>query len=313
MIQTNTTVDADHSSSGVLLISAGGKGCEAADKARRLLGEVECTTPYYHISIDTDSAQTSLADVHINISINATQAATIKANAIQFGPVVVKILEHLDHMFDPVELEHGARTTPAMTQVMFEYHKHKLISHMRKAIDHLKRSCRKIRIFIVHSTGGGSGRAISILLPLCLAESSFRTSLTYGYDPNILEVPATISGYAINHARHDATEQQAVKICANHVAWSRESDFLLRNQKLMYAAHVGYSNHSAVNSTAEELTDVMAEAIFDLLTNFPYFKSRWVDSVSSPKDSLRATDLPEERFPSVKEERRRQLENKDNN
>lgn len=295
---------------GTLLVPAGGKGIQATDKALHMLWDRYFESPLYTISFDTDSSESTSSDLHVDLGMSYEEIVALKANADRFAPVVGKIFGKVGHMFGAVESRFGARTTGAMTQVMWEFRMPEIIRALRKGIDHLMQSCHRIRIYIVHSTGGGSGRAISILLPILLADATMRRKVTFGYHTGVIEPPISISGFPITHARHDATELQMRKILSNHVAWALESDELLRHQKLAYAVHVGYSNSSAVNNTANKLTDVMANTVYDMVVNFPYFNARMVDSVPSVNTPYGGCDSPSDKVPSVAEVRNRIYKNK---
>ena len=285
---------------GHLLFSGGGKGEESASQAVSMLERSRFDEPIYWLNIDTDVAgEKTLADDHIGLGISHSEVVAMKANMECFDPVVAQIFQAIGEMFGPVELGFGARTCPAMTQLMWEYRKPDIIKSIRKSIDILMQRCERIRIYIVHSTGGGSGRAIGILLPILLADPTWRRKILYGYDSQILDTPISIAGFPINHPRHDATELQGRKILANHVAWAIESDALLRDQKLAYVFHVGYSNNNAVNNTSAKLTEVMAGTVHDVVFNYPYLNARMVDSKAPVNSGYSGVDLPSTRFMSV--------------
>lgn len=295
----------DAQSTGIALIECGGSGSKAGNKNQEMTGRAPMPMPVARLQIDMDKNEPTTADERVCIALSPENAEELVSNASRFGPHVQTAVNNLAPMLDPGELSAGARTTPGLTQLAFWFHLEAVLQALIRQIAQLKKDKRvkTIRPVIVTSNGGGSGSALSRLVPGFLGEPMFRNRLLCGLDPFLLEAPIVLTAYPFTYARHAATTRQEIKILANQYAWLREMDPLLYHSFVSYVLAVGYSNNSGtVLDSSELMVDVLATSLHHFIRNYAYFMSRWTDPVPNPQmDHYLGVDLPERMFPSVRD------------
>ncbi len=298
-------IQGDEQNVGFLIIEVGGSGSQAGNKNQLMLDRQPLPAAIARLQIDMDKNEPTTAEDRLNIALTPENAEELVSNAARFGPEVVAAVKHLAPMLDPGELSAGARTTPGLTQLGFIFHLQMVLRTLIRVIAKLKQDKRvkRIRPIIIGSNGGGSGSALSRLIPLYLGKQSFRTRLLAGLDPFLLEQPIVLTAFPWTYARHAATNRQGLKIMANQYAWIREMDPLLYHHLVSHVLAIGYSNNSGtVLNTSERLVDVLATSLHHFLRNYSFFISRWTDSIPNPQtDHYQGIDLPERMYPTVRE------------
>jgi hypothetical protein len=277
-------------------IFAGGVGAGAAAVYRERIPDLDGLICAHSAQIDTDRNEKRLGDIWIDISFDAQHVNELKAGAKRFGPEVELAVQHLGSLLNTTEVGKGARTEPVITQCAIAYHKERILRSMRRAIDVLveKVPAAQIQPIVIGSNGGGTSRAVTILLPLLLANREFRSRLLAGLSDTLLAPPVVIVAYPLSHARRSFTRRQEINILSNQMAWHREMDILLRAGVVAYPVVVGYSNKS------EEMKELLGVAALDFMVDRDYFESRWTDTVP-PADApgYLGPDAPELLLPRV--------------
>lgn len=302
---TATAISSAPGACSYLAVFAGGVGAGAGRTFGERLDEQNGSIIVQTVQIDTDQNEPRVADTWIDISFNAEHVHELKAGATRFGPEIVTAVESLGSLLNDTEVGKGARTEPVITQCAMAYHKERILRGLRQATDALidKGSAARIQPILIGSNGGGTSRAVTILLPLLLAQPEFRSRLLAGLSDTLLAPPVVMVAYPISHARHSFTRRQETNILTNQMAWHREMDVLLRAGIVAYPICVGYSNAAGVIlDESEDLKELLGTAAIDFMADRDYFESRWTDTIS-PADALGylGPDVPELALPSVYE------------
>lgn len=270
---------------GFLNIYIGGVGTEAGNHLHRL--HAADASPYQVVSvhIDTDPSTRSVADFSISLKITAQDVAAMRGNPDRFSPAAAPIIRELADLLRPGDIQNGARTVRAITQLSWIFHRPRIIRQFREAVDRLKRSRRvkHILLFMFSSSGGGTGSAGQILMMKEFSDPAFVEQLLLGYDATDVFLPGmSLVVEPFSYAR-TVQAHQARKIVANAYAFRLESDWILRLARpVNFILHLGYSNHSGtVLSDPRLMGRVLGTSGYEIQRNWPELKARWVDGADS--------------------------------
>lgn len=291
------------SGNSYLAIFAGGVGGGACGAFRERYEDDETAVVVETVQIDTDRNERRTANDYIDISFEPQRIDELRADPERFGFEIVSVVEQLGSLLHRTEAGKGARTEPLITQCAMAYHEETLLRDLRKSIDLLvdKGPGQQIQPVIIGSNGGGTSRAVSILLPVMFADQEFRSRLLAGLSDTVLAPPIVMVAYPVSHVRRSYTRRQETNILSNHMAWHREMDVLLRAGLVAYPVVVGYSNPAGVIlDESDEMKEVLGHAAFDFMVDRGYFESRWTDTIRPAHElGYLGQDCPELLFPTV--------------
>ena len=291
------------SGNSYLAIFAGGVGGGACGAFRERHQDDGMPPVVETVQIDTDRNERQMANLRIDIGFEPQHVEELQADPQRFGLEIVSAVKQLGSLLHPTEVSKGARTEPLITQCAMAYHEESLLRELRKAIDRLvdKGPTQQIQPVIIGSNGGGTSRAVTILLPLMFADQEFRSRLLAGLSDTVLAPPIVMVAYPVSHVRRSYTRRQETNILSNHMAWHMEMDVLLRAGLVAYPVVVGYSNPAGVIlDESDEMKEVLGHAAFDFMVDRGYFESRWTDTIRPAHElGYLGRDCPELLYPAV--------------
>lgn len=268
---------------GFLTVACGGVGLDAAEQ---YLQRYRCDLrpfPNVTIHIDTDPQTSPMVDEFIHIGFKDDQINALRADPAKFGRGVQKILENLPQFLSHEDGTHGSRTIRCLTQLQLAINEPFLDAGFRRAIHRLvnDHGVSTIIPMLVSSSGGGTGSALQILLPLRFREPSFRARALQGLPGQLFHTPITFISdpYALAQV-HEASH--AAKILANSYAYRIESVALEQVRAVKYVIHVGFANrHGVILSEQKMIGRVLGTSLYEWQRSWLEIKSRLVDTVDS--------------------------------
>lgn len=272
-----------------LVIPLGGTGNAATANIRRQYDMDRQPFPMTIAAVDTDSLPTQGGDFQIRIGLDGQKAKAIIANAGVFGPKAEAIVRDFGALLHPENIQNGARTTRALTQLALLYHEELVIKQLRDAVLHLfhQGGFKHIIPVMLASSGGGTGSALSILLPQKLAESRFKARLTEGLPSGVVQTPILFVVEPFAYAMRNQT-LHADKILANAFAFRLESALLEIAGALRYCFHLGLASPGGtVLDSPDQIARVLGTSVYQFLYHWPQIKSRLVDTVDTHMLSAR--------------------------
>lgn len=277
-IATAKTVDGR---AAFLVIAAGGSGFLAAKYIRALFEADNRPFPLWLMQMDTDPTSAGYFDSSVPIGLNGVKIDALRCNPQKFGPTVARIIEHYKDFLHPEDVGHGSRTVRALTQLSFLYHKAAIRRALRQAIISLKHEggFEYIIPVILGSSGGGTGSALLILLPLALLEPSFHGVLIEGLPPGTLRAPIGFVVEPFAYAEKHLTIH-ANKILSNAFAFRAECAAIERRKAYKYVFHLGLANEfGTVLDEPAEVARVLGTSVYQFQRHWADIKPRYVDTV----------------------------------
>ena len=286
---------------GFLTIACGGVGLDAAEHHQQRYQVDQCPFPNITVHIDTDPQTSELVDEHIHIGFKDDQIGALRADPQKFGRGVSKILEHLPQFLSHEDGTNGSRTIRCLTQLQLAINEPALNTGFRRAIHRLvnDHGVSSIIPMLVSSSGGGTGSALQILLPLRFREPCFRARALQGLPSQLFQTPITFISdpYALAQM-HEAPH--AAKILANSYAYRIESVCIEKIRAVKYVIHVGFANrHGVILSDQRMIGRVLGTSLYEWQRSWFEIKGRLVDTVDSQALSTRGYaghDRPEDVF-----------------
>ena len=295
------THNSDPQRIGFLTIALGGVGRDAAEQHQLRYQADQCPFPNLTIHIDTDPLLSELVDETIHIGFQDDQIDALRADPQKFGRGIDKILKTLPQYLSHEDATNGSRTIRCLTQLQLAVNEAALIQGFRTAIHRLvnDHGVSAILPMLVSSSGGGTGSALQILLPLTFREPKFRARALQGLPSQLLHTPiAFVSDPYALAQRHQANH--AAKILANAFAYRIESVSLEKVRAVKYAIHIGFSNRKGVIlNDFKMIGRVLGSSLYEWQRSWLELKARLVDTVDSQTLSTRGysgKDRPEDVF-----------------
>lgn len=287
-----------------LNLALGGTGQAAGRHIAELANADGRLFPMISASIDTDPQTHAYFDRNIHIGLNGDQVRTILANPESFGPHVEAIVRHYPQFLNPEDISSGARTIRPLTQLAVGYHQERLLRELRAAVMDLLHigGFEHIHLVLHSSSGGGTGSALQVLLPMLLKEPRFASRLTEGMPPGLIQTPIlfVVEPFALA-LRNDA--MHADKVLGNAYALRMETTIMEQRNAFKYCFHLGLANgRGSVLHTPEEAAKVLGTAVYQLERHWPTAKGRFVDTTDSHAITAKYTgrDIAEIRWQQVR-------------
>jgi len=239
--------------------------------------------PMTIVAMDTDPSPAPWADHQIQIGLDGQKARAVVANAAVFGPVAATIVKDFLPLLDPENIIKGSRTTRALTQLAFQYFEQVILQQLREAVLDLYHQGGFTHIVpvLLSSTGGGTGSALSILLPRKLQEPRFAARLTEGLPSGVVQTPILFVVEPFAYAMRNKS-LHADKILGNAFAYRLESAMLELTGAIRYCFHLGLASRGGtVLDTPDEIARVLGTAAYQFLFHWPEIKGRLVDTVDT--------------------------------
>ena len=167
-----------------------------------------------------------------------------------------------------------------MTQASALFYRVAILDAIKKAIKRLLRSYAPQTIvpFLYSSSGGGTGSALQVIIPMLLKKLVSQQRVLLGLNKDVLERPISMVVEPFSYAEKSAIDHSDA-ILANAFAYRTESEGLLQQSIIQTVFHINYSNDEAVVlGNANLAARVMAESIVELQRSYSSYKDRWVDS-----------------------------------
>jgi len=273
----------EESQTAFLVVPLGGTGLAAARPFRDLHTMDGCPFPVTIVAMDTDPSSAPWADQQIHLGLDGQKARAVVANAGVFGPTAKTIVRDFFALLDPENIVKGSRTTRALTQLSFVYFEQTILKQLRDAVLHLYHQGGFTHIVPVFlsSTGGGTGSALSILLPQKMKQARFASRLTEGMPSGVVQTPILFMVEPFAFAMRNQS-LHADKILANAFAFRIESAMLELSGAIRYCFHLGLASRGGtVLDTPEEIARVLGTAAYQFLYHWPQIKGRLVDTVDT--------------------------------
>lgn len=256
--------------------------------------------PMRSVYADTEPGMISAADVKLDLGLTPDDVAALKADPGIFGPMAELMFENYPQFLQPESIRNGSRTIRLNTQLAVEVRLDRILETLHQAIRDLVRLGNVSQVLPVFfaSTGGGAGSALVVLMGILFANRDFRALITNGLSPNLLDTPVAVVtepfAYALKHR-----PKHAAKILANAFAFRIETALIESDNCFQYIFSQGLANDGgAVLDSEDEIAKALGTGVYQLLSNWPYIKARFVDTVDSGKhtDRFLGCDAPENRL-----------------
>ena len=301
-MQTNRKASAPSSASpiAVLLIALGGVGGRATNVFRSLHTADDRLFPAVVHHIDTDPSASASPDVATYINLDSAGLDAMRGSPRKFGPHVKGILERLDPILrgDPSP---GARTTRACSQLFYAYHRDRVISDIGYSLSLLTEQyhVQNIVPFIVSSSGGGTGSALTVLLLRDFQDPDFRHRICLGHQAEIHQ-PVVLLNEPYAHIRNVGLTQ-ARKIQGNMYALRLESDHIQNSLGVAHAFyHLGLSNsHGVVLADADSMATVLGHGAYYIAQQWEAIRSASCDNAETNMTSYGGQDTLERQRPEL--------------
>ncbi len=268
---------------GFLTIGGGGVGLDAIEQHQKRYQVDQRPFPNITMHIDTDPQTSHLVDEHIHIGFKDHQIDALQADPQKFGRGITKILEHMPQFLSHEDGTNGSRTVRSLTQLQLAINEAALFAGFRRAIHRLVNehgvSC--VIPILVSSSGGGTGSALQILLPLKFRDPTFQARALQGLPSQLFRTPITFVSdpYALAQI-HEAPH--AAKILANSFAYRIESVALERARAVKYVIHVGFANSQGVILSDKNMIGrVLGTSLYEWQRSWIEIKGRLVDTVDN--------------------------------
>ncbi|MBL8692498.1 MAG: hypothetical protein JNJ88_00215 [Planctomycetes bacterium] len=284
-----------------LLMGLGGAGGAALEIVSDLLRTSNASPAVHLARIDTDMIPAVAGIDAFCMPVGAAMEPVMETPG-SFGSTVSEIVEGFEDYLDPDDMENGARTLRALTQAAALVKREELAAFLNNCLRKILTSHGANRVIpvLISSSGGGTGSALSVLLPDSLQEPGFRARVLEGLSPKLLAKPVLIVAEPFAHALRNSDEQ-ANDILANAYALRLETAELERRGALKYVIHLGMTNESgAMLDTLEELWLSLGATAARLILHWQQLKSRFVDTLDRAARHHRyaGKNLPEQCFSS---------------
>lgn len=286
------------SETGFITLFLGGVGYAAASVYNQRYEADGRPFPSVKVLIDTDTLASSFFDEVIHIGLDAGKLNAIQSDPDRFGPAARTICDNLGQYLSTEDAMNGSRTIRALTQLAFAIAEVEIVLGLRRAIHQLVENHRikSIIVILVGSSGGGTGSALQILLPLKLRQPEFRSRILQGFSTDLLSTPISFVSdpYALAHLH---APPQAARILANSYAFRIESAELERIKAVKYVIHLGFANSKGtILSQPDLISRVLGTSVYEWQRSWPVIKNRHVDTVdinALSKVGYLGGDLPE--------------------
>lgn len=301
-LAVNNKLSKQESDLGFLGIGAGGSGKLALQSAIEQHQAAGNPFPFFTAVIDTDRRDFDSFDFAIDIAPMQEDVSAMKKNPQRYGPACRVIAERYPELLNSETLGQGARTHRIITQAAFELFEKRIIEGLQKTIHSLLEigQFQRIMPVILASLGGGTGSAAIILLQYYLMETTRKSQIVLGLEPEIVLRPTAFVVDAYAHALQQRDNTTRDWILANIFATRVE---LAELEKIgmghQYFFHLGLGNTAgAIFSTIEQVCKANGLMAWEWMANYSLFKSYTVNNLDFNKETSRynANDVPENHF-----------------
>ena len=301
-LAVNNKLSKQESDLGFLGIGAGGSGKLALQSAIEQHQAAGNPFPFFTAAIDTDRRDFDTFDFAIDIAPMQEDVSAMKKNPQRYGPACRVIAERYPELLNSETLGQGARTHRIITQAAFELFEKRIIEGLQKTIHSLLEigQFQRIMPVILASLGGGTGSAAIILLQYYLMETTRKSQIVLGLEPEIVLRPTAFVVDAYAHALQQRDNTTRDWILANIFATRVE---LAELEKIgmghQYFFHLGLGNTAgAIFSTIEQVCKANGLMAWEWMANYSLFKSYTVNNLDFNKETSRynANDVPENHF-----------------
>lgn len=249
--------------------------------------------------IDTEPGTVPWAE-KLDIGLLPSDLEAIMADPQLFGPVVEAVCRHYPQFLTHDAICNGSRTMRVITHLCVEYRLDRIRERLYASIRKLFREsgCATIQPVFVGSTGGGAGSALMVLLAILFAEPAFRSLISSGLSPYLLNLPVAVVAEPFAFAIKHKLKHQS-KILANAYAFRVETALPAVQKCFQYVFSQGLANDGgAVLDTDVEISKSLGTCVYQLARHWPYAKARFVDTVDTAKttDRYHGHDIPELRL-----------------
>lgn len=298
----NSKLSKEEAALGFLCIAAGGSGKISLQSAIEQHQAAGNPFPFYTAAIDTDPKDFDTFDFAIDIAPTQEDVSALKKNPERYGPACRIIAQRYPELLNSETLGQGARTKRVITQAAFELFEKRIIEGLQKTIHSLLEigQFQRIMPLILASLGGGTGSAVVILLQYFLMNSTRKSQIVLGLEPEIILRPTAFVVDAYAHALQQRDNTTRDWILANIYATRTE---LAELEKLgmghQYFFHLGLGNTAgAIFSTIEQVCKANGLMAWEWMANYSLFKSYAVNNLDFNKETGRyhGNDVPEKFF-----------------
>lgn len=229
--------------------------------------------------LDTDPSTSLATDDQVLVQLAAGDVRAMRANPRAFGPIATAIIHNLERLLAAGDILNGSRTTRALTQLAFIFHRERICRALHKSLNHLRERFKVSMVMpvFISSSGGGTGSAAQILLMDLFRQPDFRLRVLGGSPSDLLLPP--MSFVVEPHAYANAASlMQGRKIMANGLAFRLESEAMLQQHAASYVCHIGYANSGGtVLNQPALMARVLGNGVYEIERSWPTLKGRWVD------------------------------------
>lgn len=301
-LAVNNQLSKQESDLGFLGFGAGGSGKLALQSAMEQHQAAGNPFPFFTAAIDTDRRDFDNFDFAIDIAPMHEDVGALRKNPQRYGPACRVIAERYPELLNYETLGQGARTHRIITQAAFELFDKRIIEGLQKTVHSLLKigQFQRIMPVILASLGGGTGSAAVILLQYFFMESTRKSQIVLGLEPEIVLRPTAFVVDAYAHALQQRDNTTRDRILANIYATRTE---LAELEKLgmghQYFFHLGLGNTAgAIFSTIEQVCKANGLMAWEWMANYGLFKSYAVNNLDFNKETSVYTgeDVPERHF-----------------